>query len=95
MPQPRPGARRWVIRIHPTVRGATRFDTLGIVARHLAAEATVPVGLSLDHGETLGDTVDAIRAGCTAVMLDGAEMSLDDNIRAVARGGWLPPSRWA
>ena len=72
-----------VIRIHPTVRGATRFDTLGIVARHLAAEATVPVGLSLDHGETLGDTVDAIRAGCTAVMLDGAEMSLDDNIRAV------------
>lgn len=72
-----------VIRIHPDVRAITRLDTLGLVARHLAAEATVPVGLSLDHGNTLGDTIDAIRAGCTSVMLDGAEMPLEDNIRAV------------
>ena len=72
-----------VIRIHPDSRAITRFDTLTLVARHLAAEASVPVGLSLDHGATLGDTVDAIRAGCTSVMLDAAEAPLEENIRLV------------
>lgn len=72
-----------IIRIHPDSRQITRFDTLTNVARHLAADATVPVGLSLDHGETLADTVDAIRAGCTSVMLDAAEEPLEENIRLV------------
>ncbi|PZQ96135.1 MAG: hypothetical protein DI533_17000 [Cereibacter sphaeroides] len=72
-----------VIRIHPDVRATTRFDTMCLVARHLAAEASVPVGISLDHGETLADCVDAIRAGATSVMLDAAEEPLDDNIRLV------------
>lgn len=72
-----------VIRIHPDVREITRFDTLTVVAKQLAASASVPVGLSLDHGETLGDTIDAIRAGCTSVMLDAAEEPLEENIRLV------------
>ncbi len=72
-----------VIRIHPDVREITRFDTLTAVAKQLAAEASVPVGISLDHGETLGDTIDAIRAGCTSVMLDAAEKPLEENIRLV------------
>ena len=72
-----------VIRIHPDVTAITRLDTLGLVARHLAAEAKVPVGISLDHGETLGHTIDAIRAGATSVMLDAAEEPLEKNIRLV------------
>ncbi|ODT13194.1 MAG: hypothetical protein ABS57_19420 [Mesorhizobium sp. SCN 65-12] len=72
-----------IIRIHPDSRQITRFDTLTGVARKLAAEASVPVGLSLDHGNTLADTVDAIRAGCTSVMLDAAEEPLEENIRRV------------
>lgn len=72
-----------VIRIHPDVRQITRFDSLTAVAKQLAAEASVPVGLSLDHGETIGDTIDAIRAGCTSVMLDAAELPLEENIRLV------------
>lgn len=72
-----------VIRIHPDVRQITRFDSLTAVAKQLAAEARVPVGLSLDHGETIGDTIDAIRAGCTSVMLDAAELPLEENIRLV------------
>lgn len=72
-----------VIRIHPDVRQITRFDSLTAVAKQLAAEASVPVGISLDHGNTLGDTIDAIRAGCTSVMLDAAELPLEENIRLV------------
>lgn len=72
-----------VIRIHPDVRQITRFDSLTAVVKQLAAESTVPVGISLDHGNTLGDTIDAIRAGCTSVMLDAAEEPLEENIRLV------------
>ncbi|WP_182422081.1 class II fructose-bisphosphate aldolase [Aureimonas sp. ME7] len=71
------------IRIHPDSRQITRFDTLALVARHLASEASVPVALSLDHGETMADCVDAIRAGCSSVMLDAAEEPLAENIRRV------------
>ncbi|PIJ50298.1 hypothetical protein BL250_11035 [Erwinia sp. OLTSP20] len=71
------------IRIHPDSRQITRFDTLTTVARQLAAEASVPVAFSLDHGACLADTIDAIRAGCTSVMLDAAELPLDENIRQV------------
>lgn len=69
-----------VIRIHPDCRQITRFDTLTTIAKHLAAEARVPVGLSLDHGATLADTVDAIRAGCTSVMIDSEDSPLDTNL---------------
>jgi fructose-bisphosphate aldolase class II len=72
-----------VIRIHPDVRQITRFDSLTAIVKQLAAESTVPVGISLDHGNTLGDTIDAIRAGCTSVMLDAAEEPLEENIRLV------------
>lgn len=72
-----------VIRIHPDSRQITSFDTLTLVAKHLAGQASVPVGLSLDHGDTLADTVDAIRAGCTSVMLDAGEEPLGENIRLV------------
>ncbi len=72
-----------VIRIHPDSRQITSFETLTSVAKQLAAKASVPIGLSLDHGNTLADTVDAIRAGCTSVMLDAGEEPLEDNIRLV------------
>jgi len=72
-----------IIRIHPDCRAITRFDTLTTIARHLAAEARVPVAFSLDHGATLADTADAIRAGCTSVMLDAEEEPLEENIRRV------------
>lgn len=72
-----------VIRIHPDSRQITRFDTLTAIAKHLAGMSRVPVGLSLDHGESLADTMDAIRAGCSSVMLDAAEEALEDNIAAV------------
>ncbi|MCO6050504.1 class II fructose-bisphosphate aldolase [Mesorhizobium sp. RP14(2022)] len=72
-----------VIRIHPDSRQITSFDTLTAVAKQLASRSSVPVGLSLDHGNTLADTVDAIRAGCTSVMLDAAEEPLEENIRRV------------
>lgn len=72
-----------IIRIHPDSRQITSFEAITAVAKLLGGRANVPVGISLDHGDTLADTVDAIRAGCTSVMLDAGEEPLDENIRRV------------
>lgn len=72
-----------IIRIHPDCRQITSFEAITSVAKLLGGKAAVPVGISLDHGNTIEDTVDAIRAGATSVMLDAAEETLDENIRRV------------
>ena len=72
-----------IIRIHPDCRQITSFEAITTVAKLLGGRASVPVGISLDHGETLADTVDAIRAGATSVMLDAAEEPLEENSRRV------------
>lgn len=70
-----------VIRVHPEVRAVHALATMGAVVAHLAGRSTVPVGLSLDHGATLGDVAEAISAGFGAVMIDAAEQPLDANVR--------------
>jgi len=72
-----------IIRIHPDCRQITSFEAITSVAKLLGGKASVPVGISLDHGNTVGDTVDAIRAGATSVMLDAGEEPLEENIRRV------------
>jgi ketose-bisphosphate aldolases len=63
------------------------FPTLTAVVRELAARATVPVGLHLDHA-TSDELIDhALAAGFTSVMFDGSTLPFEENIartRAVA-----------
>lgn len=42
--------------------------------------AKVPVCVHLDHGPTFEAVVQAIHYGCTSVMIDGSELSMDENI---------------
>lgn len=72
-----------IIRIHPDSRQISSFEVITSAAKILGGKAFVPVGISLDHGNTIGDTVDAIRAGATSVMLDAADQTLEENIRRV------------
>ncbi|HID11728.1 MAG TPA: class II fructose-bisphosphate aldolase [Candidatus Latescibacteria bacterium] len=48
--------------------------------QHMANRATVPVVLSLDHGESVGTIVRAIRCGFTAVMFDGSKLPFEENV---------------
>jgi len=50
------------------------------IARFLAQEATVPVALALDHGHTLESCRGVLEAGYTAIMFDGSEGTLEENI---------------
>jgi len=71
------------VRFHPEVRAVHKLSTVAAAVRHLAGEATIPVALSLDHGESLAEVVDAIAAGFSGVMRDAAERPLEENARQV------------
>lgn len=42
-------------------------------------KSSVPCVLHLDHGKTLADCMKAIRVGFTSIMIDGSELSYEDN----------------
>ncbi|RLT28159.1 MAG: class II fructose-bisphosphate aldolase [Chloroflexi bacterium] len=51
------------------------------LGRALAAEATVPVGVHLDHGASVAMVRAAAQAGFTSLMFDGSTTPLDANLR--------------
>lgn len=57
------------------------YDWAGNVMKFLAASATIPVCLALDHGKTPQSVMRAVRAGFTHVMIDYADKPLDENVR--------------
>lgn len=50
------------------------------VVRCLAERADVPVGLHLDHTETLAEIQTCIQAGFPSVMVDGSALSFEENV---------------
>ena len=70
-----------IVRIPPDVRRKTQFKTMVAIIQNLAAQTVVPVGISLDHGASIEDAMDAIAAGFSSVMVDFAKETLEENIR--------------
>jgi fructose-bisphosphate aldolase, class II len=64
-----------------TYGGAALVD----VVNTLAAQATVPVALHLDHGSSYESCLRAIRAGFTSVMIDKSHEAEADNIAETTR----------
>ena len=50
------------------------------VAAAAAAEASVPVALHLDHGDSFPLAMQALRAGYTSIMIDGSHLPFEENI---------------
>ncbi len=67
-----------------TVRYAGLSMFVGMVAAE-AAQASVPVCLHLDHGNSFELAVQAVKAGYTSVMIDGSKLSFDQNVDVSAR----------
>ncbi|MES9945362.1 MAG: ketose-bisphosphate aldolase [Candidatus Thiodiazotropha sp.] len=57
------------------------FELLLSAVEKAARNASVPVAIHLDHGESLQSALNAINHGCNGVMVDASHRSLDDNIR--------------
>lgn len=50
----------------------------------MAGRASLPVALHLDHGAGEKEVMRAIRLGYTSVMIDGSELSFEDNVALTA-----------
>lgn len=68
------------IQIAPTNARLSGYDYIYEIVKKRAATMDVPVSLHLDHGKELDDVKQAVRAGFTSVMIDGAELPFEENI---------------
>lgn len=70
-----------IVQIAPTNVKLTGYDFIAEVAKRAISDYTVPMALHLDHGKTLDDVRQAVNAGFTSIMIDGAALPFEENIR--------------
>lgn len=70
-----------IIQIAPTNVKLTGYEYIAETTKMAAEHYVVPFALHLDHGKTLEDVRQAVLAGFTSVMIDGAALPFEDNIR--------------
>lgn len=59
----------------------TDYEYIANTAQRAINGYTVPMTPHLDHGKTLGDVRQAVNAGFTSTMIDGAALPFEENIR--------------
>jgi fructose-bisphosphate aldolase class II len=71
----------------PVILGPLFLPPRAITAmvRELAADITVPIALTLDHGHSFEQCDECIRAGYTDVMLDTSALPFEQNVRECRR----------
>jgi fructose-bisphosphate aldolase class II len=65
----------------PVILGPLFLNPAAIMAmlREMAAEATVPIAVTLDHGQSYEQCVECVEAGYTDVMLDTSALPFEQN----------------
>ena len=58
-----------------------QMSALAARIRRIAGEASVPVGIHLDHCHEVSQVVQALHAGVTSCMIDASSLPLEDNVR--------------
>lgn len=56
------------------------FEYSSMIMRWFAENASVPVAVHLDHGQSVESCLKAVDAGFTSVMIDGSMLPLEENI---------------
>lgn len=69
-----------IIMLYPAMSGLFSFGSFAATVKDLAKNASVPVGLHLDHCSDFSVIAAAIRDGFTSVMADGSALPLEENI---------------
>ena len=73
-----------IMEIHPEEHEFVGDAFIGYL-RELASNASVPVVIHQDHGQTFEHIMRAIRTGYTSVMIDASAMPLEENIALTRR----------
>ncbi len=68
-----------IVMLYPTMRSLFSFSAFSGAVKDLAREASVPVGLHLDHCSEPDVILSAIRDGFTSVMADGSALPFEEN----------------
>ena len=68
-----------ILAVHPNELNHLGEDAIKAM-REKAYKASVPVCIHLDHGGTIDDVMKAIKSGYTSVMIDGSNLSFEENI---------------
>lgn len=68
------------IQVAPTNVSLAGYEYLVDMVSRYAEKMDTPVALHLDHGKTFEDVKEAIRAGFTSVMIDGAAFDFEENV---------------
>ena len=74
-----------IIQTTPGTLKYAKPATYASIVASLAKEATVPVAMHLDHGDSYELAVECLNAGYSSVMIDGSRLSFEDNIAQAAR----------
>lgn len=74
-----------IIQTTPGTLKYAKPATYAAIVTSLAKEATVPVAMHLDHGDSYELAVECLNAGYSSVMIDGSRLSFEDNIAQAAK----------
>jgi fructose-bisphosphate aldolase class II len=58
---------------------------IAAMVRELAADSSIPIALTLDHGHSFEQCDECVRAGYSDVMLDTSALPFEDNVRECRR----------
>lgn len=70
-----------IVQIAPTNIKLSGYDYIADVVKRASEDYLIPMSLHLDHGKTLEDVRQAVKAGFTSIMIDGAAFPFEENIR--------------
>ena len=70
-----------IVQIAPTNVKLSGYDYMATITMMAEKHYTVPMALHLDHGKSLDDVREAVHAGFTSIMIDGAALPFEENIR--------------
>lgn len=70
-----------IIMMYPGFKKSISFSDFAALARNMAKNADVPVGVHLDHCSIFEEILEAIAAGFPSVMYDGSKLPFEENIR--------------
>jgi len=70
-----------LIQTTPSTLAHAGIEYIASMVKIRAEEATIPVALHLDHGNSLELVKQCIFHGFTSVMIDGSELPYEDNVR--------------
>jgi len=55
-------------------------ETYAAIVASLAKNASVPVAMHLDHGDSFEKAMACLKAGYTSIMIDGSKLSFEENV---------------